>query len=174
MRPDLTRAEIAMSGSYFDDVLRDPRRYGIENTTDKVRRRGAVRRRRDAVCTERIVDSEKVPPESPVPCSSRHLAGKRASHRNATRPACSWIAGKGEVGPDHELRHSGNRDPRRRTSSSTLSRYERGTENRGGAVEALTPRAADSREMASADIHPDRPFDDQRLVGAHRCQAACV
>ena len=53
MRPDLTSAEIAMSGSYFDDVLRDPRRYGIENTTDKVRRRGAVRRRRDAVCTER-------------------------------------------------------------------------------------------------------------------------
>jgi hypothetical protein len=44
-----------MSGSYFDDVLRDPRRYGIENTTDKVRRPGAVRRRRDAVCTERIV-----------------------------------------------------------------------------------------------------------------------
>ena len=55
MRPDLTSAEIAMSGSYFDDVLRDPRRYGSENTTDKVRRRGAVRRRRDAVCTERIV-----------------------------------------------------------------------------------------------------------------------
>jgi hypothetical protein len=76
MRPDLTSAEIAMSGSYFDDVLRDPRRYGSENTTDKVRRRGAVRRRRDAVCTERIVgDSEKGPPESPVPCSSRHLTG---------------------------------------------------------------------------------------------------
>jgi hypothetical protein len=55
MRPDLTSAEIAMSGSYFDDVLRDPQRYGFENTTDKVRRRGAVRRRRDAVCTERIV-----------------------------------------------------------------------------------------------------------------------
>ena len=29
--------------------------YGIENTTDKVRLPGAVRRRRDAVCTERIV-----------------------------------------------------------------------------------------------------------------------
>ena len=55
MRADLTSAEIAISGSYFDDVLRDPRRYGIENTTDKVRRPGAVRRRRDAVCTERIV-----------------------------------------------------------------------------------------------------------------------
>jgi len=55
MRADLTSAEIAMSGSYFDDMLRDPRRYGIENTTDKVRRPGAVRRRRDAVCTERIV-----------------------------------------------------------------------------------------------------------------------
>ena len=54
MRADLTSAEIAMSGSYFDDVLRDPRRYGIKNTTDKVRRPGAVRRRRDAVCTERI------------------------------------------------------------------------------------------------------------------------
>ncbi len=45
MRPELTSAEIAMSGSYFDDVLRDPRRYGIENTTDKVRRPGAVRRK---------------------------------------------------------------------------------------------------------------------------------
>src|SRR4051794_38541972 len=65
MRPDLTSAEIAMSGSYFDHVLRDPRHYGIENTTDKVRRRGAVRRTRDDVCTERIGD--------PVPCSSRHL-----------------------------------------------------------------------------------------------------
>jgi hypothetical protein len=62
MRADLTSAEIAKSGSYFDDVLRDPRRYGIENTTDKVRRPGAVRRRRDAVCTERIVGhSEKAP-----------------------------------------------------------------------------------------------------------------
>jgi hypothetical protein len=55
MRAELTSAEIAMSGSYFDDVLLDPRRYGIENTTDKVRRPGAVRRRRDVVCTERIV-----------------------------------------------------------------------------------------------------------------------
>jgi hypothetical protein len=51
--PDERR--IAKSGSYFDDVTRDPRPYGIENTTDKVRRPGAVRRRRDAVCTERIV-----------------------------------------------------------------------------------------------------------------------
>jgi hypothetical protein len=57
MRAELTSAEIAMSGSYFDDVLRDPRRYGIENTTDKVRRPGAVRRRRDAVCTVRFVAS---------------------------------------------------------------------------------------------------------------------
>jgi len=55
MRPELMSAEIAMSGSYFDDVLLDPRRYGIENTTDKVRRPGAVRLGRDAVCTERIV-----------------------------------------------------------------------------------------------------------------------
>jgi hypothetical protein len=51
MPADLTSAEIAKSGSYFDDVTRDPRPYGIENTTDKVRRPGAVRRRRDAVCT---------------------------------------------------------------------------------------------------------------------------
>ena len=36
MRPDLTSAEIARSGSYFDD-LRDPRRYGFENTTGRVR-----------------------------------------------------------------------------------------------------------------------------------------
>jgi len=38
MPADLTSAEIAKSGSYFDDVTRDPRPYGIENTTDKVRR----------------------------------------------------------------------------------------------------------------------------------------
>jgi hypothetical protein len=55
MRAELTSAEIAMSGAYFDDVLRDPRRFGIENTTDKVRRAGAVRRGRDAMCIERIV-----------------------------------------------------------------------------------------------------------------------
>jgi hypothetical protein len=63
MRPELTSAEIAMSGSYFDYVLLDPRRYGIENTTDKVRRPSAVRLRRDAVCTERIVghpDSDRL------------------------------------------------------------------------------------------------------------------
>jgi hypothetical protein len=54
MRPELTRVEIAMRGSYFDDVLRDPRRYSIENTAGKVRRPGTVRRSRDAVCTERI------------------------------------------------------------------------------------------------------------------------
>jgi hypothetical protein len=53
MRAELTSAEIALSGSYFDDVLRDPRRYAIENTTDKVRPPGAVRRRRDTACTER-------------------------------------------------------------------------------------------------------------------------
>src|SRR5580704_3323146 len=55
MPADLKSAEIAKSGSYFDDVTRDPRPYGIENTTDKVRRPGAVPRRRDAVFTERIV-----------------------------------------------------------------------------------------------------------------------
>lgn len=55
MPADLTSAKIAKSGSYFDDVTRDPRPYGIENTTDKVRRPGAVRRKRDAVCTECIV-----------------------------------------------------------------------------------------------------------------------
>jgi hypothetical protein len=62
MRAELTSAEIAMSGAHFDDLLRDPRRYGIENATDKVRRPGAVRRRRDAVCPGRIVgDSENGP-----------------------------------------------------------------------------------------------------------------
>jgi hypothetical protein len=69
MRLELTSAEIAMSGSYFDDVLLDPRRYGIENTTDKVRRPGAVRLRRDAVCTERVVASRK---QSTWTCS-RHV-----------------------------------------------------------------------------------------------------
>jgi hypothetical protein len=61
IRAEVTSAEIAMSGSYFDDVLRDPRRYGIENTTGKVRRPGAVRRRRDAVCTGRIVAHPDTP-----------------------------------------------------------------------------------------------------------------
>jgi hypothetical protein len=65
MRADRTSAEIAMSGSYFDDVLRDPRRYGMENTTGKVRRPGAVRRRRDAVCTGRIVPHSHKPSLSP-------------------------------------------------------------------------------------------------------------
>jgi hypothetical protein len=41
-------------------LLLDPRRYGIENTTDKVRRPGAVRRRRDTVCTERIVGNSEI------------------------------------------------------------------------------------------------------------------
>jgi hypothetical protein len=50
MRADLTNAEIAMSGSYFEDALRDPRRY-----TYKVRGPGGVRRRHDTVCTVRIV-----------------------------------------------------------------------------------------------------------------------
>jgi hypothetical protein len=49
-----------MSGSYFDDALRDPRRYGTKNTTEKVRRPGGVRRRRDAVCTERVVGKPEV------------------------------------------------------------------------------------------------------------------
>ena len=35
MRPDLTSAEIAMSGSYFDDVLREPRRYGLRTPPTK-------------------------------------------------------------------------------------------------------------------------------------------
>jgi hypothetical protein len=60
MRAELTSAEIATSGSYFDDVLLDPRRYGIKNTTDKMRRPGAVRRRRDAVCSERAFGKPEV------------------------------------------------------------------------------------------------------------------
>ena len=71
MPADLTSAEIAKSGSYFDDVKRDPRPYGIENTTDKVRRPGAVRRRRDAVCTEWIVaDSYKAQADPAAPATS--------------------------------------------------------------------------------------------------------
>jgi len=60
MRAELTSVEIAMSGSYFDYVLRDPRRYGIKNTTDNVHRPDAVRRRRDAVCTEHVVGKPEV------------------------------------------------------------------------------------------------------------------
>jgi hypothetical protein len=35
MRAELTSAEIAYELIVFDDLLRDPRRRGIENTTDK-------------------------------------------------------------------------------------------------------------------------------------------
>jgi hypothetical protein len=75
MRAELTSAEIAMSGSYFDDVLRDPRRYGIENTTDKLRLPGAVRRRRAAVCTESIVGhsyNTRIDSEAWQPVRIRH------------------------------------------------------------------------------------------------------
>src|ERR1700685_4054518 len=73
MRADLTSAEIAKSGSYFDDVTRDPRPHGIENTTDKVRRPGAVRRRRDAVCTERIVGELDKGESAPFPGAVHEL-----------------------------------------------------------------------------------------------------
>jgi len=97
MRADLTSAEIAMSGSYFDDVLRDPRRYGIENTTDKVRRPGAVRRRRDAVCTERIVGHSYIGPTAfweitpargtfPRSASAYSFGGGRGSRWSADSP----------------------------------------------------------------------------------------
>ncbi|HSU18212.1 MAG TPA: hypothetical protein VLI45_00585, partial [Acidobacteriaceae bacterium] len=78
MRAELTSAEIAMSGSYFDHVLRDPRRYGIENTTDKVRRPGAVRRRRDAVHRAHCRASGSNPHERAVgvPPTDRRLGAR--------------------------------------------------------------------------------------------------
>jgi hypothetical protein len=88
MRADLTSAEIAMSGSYFDDVLRDPRRYGIENTTDKVRRPGAVRRRRDAVCTERIVGH-----------SYKSSSRSRSSQRQSQLARCGHLGSCEKTGP---------------------------------------------------------------------------
>jgi hypothetical protein len=63
----------------FDDVLRDPRRYGIKNTTDKVRRPGAVRRRRDAVCTERVVGNPEV-------CRVISVDAKSPPMRSLTNP----------------------------------------------------------------------------------------
>jgi len=48
MPADLTSAEIAKSGSYFDDVTRDPRPYGIENITDKSPTRTEGSKRRSA------------------------------------------------------------------------------------------------------------------------------
>jgi hypothetical protein len=48
MPADLTRAEIAKSGSYFDDVTRHPRPYSIENTTDKSPTRTEGSKRRSA------------------------------------------------------------------------------------------------------------------------------
>jgi hypothetical protein len=79
MRAELTSAEIAMSGSYFDDVLRDPRRYGIKNTTDKVRRPGAVRRRRDAVCTAHVLGKPEV-------CRVISVDAKSPPMRSLTNP----------------------------------------------------------------------------------------
>src|SRR5215831_1167820 len=46
------------SESYLDNVLRDLRRYGIENTTDKCALTGAIRQR-EVVCTERLVGYRK-------------------------------------------------------------------------------------------------------------------
>ena len=63
-------------------MTRDPRPYGIENTTDKVRRPGAVRRRCDAVCTECIVGHSykaQIDPAAPV---------------------ASQLAGNGDLGTD--------------------------------------------------------------------------
>jgi hypothetical protein len=74
--------------------LRDPRRYGIENTTDKVRRRGAVRRRRDAVCTERIVGHSDIGRER----RSRRMAPvtqwqSQREHNRTSRSFGSFSAG---------------------------------------------------------------------------------
>jgi hypothetical protein len=69
---EMPSAKIAMSGSYFDDLLRDPRRYGIENTTDKLRRPGGVRRKRDAVCTESTVGHPEVGLGSSREVASHH------------------------------------------------------------------------------------------------------
>ncbi len=76
------------SGSYFDDVLRDTRCYGIENTTGKVRRPGAVRRRRDAVRTERIVGKREV-----EVCRRNTLQGGAATGLSRRRQA--------GAGPEH-------------------------------------------------------------------------
>ncbi len=95
MRAELTSAEIAMSGSHFDDVLRDPRRYGIENATDKVRRPGAVRRRRDAVCTERIVATRKEVVGRPAIATARDSTMVAPA---ATLPASRQASMSGEHG----------------------------------------------------------------------------
>jgi hypothetical protein len=68
-----------MSGSYSDDALRDPRRYGIKNTTDKVRRPGAVRRRRDAVCTAHVLGKPEV-------CRVISVDAKSPPMRSLTNP----------------------------------------------------------------------------------------
>jgi hypothetical protein len=55
MGAELTSAGMAMSGSYFDDGLRDPRRYGVEAITGRSELVGRCSTRCDAVCAERIV-----------------------------------------------------------------------------------------------------------------------
>jgi hypothetical protein len=77
LRAELTSAEIAMIGSYFYDVLLDPRRYGIKSTTDKMRRPGALRRRRNAVCTERVVGTPEV-------CRVISVDAKSPSHSSSS------------------------------------------------------------------------------------------
>jgi hypothetical protein len=99
MRAELTSAEIAIWADRisFDDVLRDPRRYGIKNTTDKVRRPGAVRRRRDAVCTARVLGKPEV-------CRVISVDAKSPMHSPTTDSeprgrivgfASSWFRGNG-------------------------------------------------------------------------------
>jgi hypothetical protein len=108
MGAELTSAEIAMSGSYFDDVLRDVRRYGIENTTDKECRPGAVPRRRDAVCTERIVghpeaiymNVQSLHADVPTPISRESVQARRPAIVVSVRSSSSYYrpsAARGSV-----------------------------------------------------------------------------
>jgi hypothetical protein len=90
--------------------------------------------------------------------------------------ATGRIVGKREVGPDLKLRILGNWDPRRWDERLDTLTFRSGNGDPRGAPwkhfgwmrpgtecvanPVLTPRPADCREMASADIHPDRPSDD--------------
>jgi hypothetical protein len=97
--------------SYFDEVLRDPRRYGIENTTDKVRGPGAVRPR-DAVCTERIVGLTGSNPQELVVAVSYFWPGRRHCPRNRRKHLLIVERASSAGGPRiHVGRHPVGRRP---------------------------------------------------------------
>ena len=95
-----TTTEIAMSGSYFDDVLRDPPRCAIENITDKVRRPGLFDQ--DATpCAPSVLSAMRK--QSTGTCSRLWSDWRPPRHYGQIDPALSACVEKSSV------RNSGDR-----------------------------------------------------------------